>query len=365
MRHGLLPILTTTALVLAGCTGGVDEVDDADPSPTTGPTATTSPSPEPSPTATAQPSPSPSPTGELAGLDFTDCESDDVTVPYPASWEVNDESGPLEGCRIFHPDEVDVPEQPQDIGLHWAATVGIEQAAFEDVVGADVQGEVLARREATVAGRDAIVLEYRSDGSGLVPEDERRYGWAVELDDGATLVASTYSVGETDYERDKAVLDRMMEGLELRTLEPVAGPEVESSSRDAAGSELVVTDVRLGAHQGFDRIVLQLAGEGEVGWDIAYTDDPREQGSGRQVEVEGDATLRVDVVGVALPPEASEEYWDGGPLDPERTAVVREVTESGIFEGRARFFLGLEDQRPFRVERLTDPQRIVIDVPTG
>lgn len=238
MRHRALVLLATGALVLTGCTDE-DPAGDRAAAPSAAPTVTASPTATapPSPAATPPASPSPSPTGELAAVDFTECEADRFSVPYPASWDVNDEGGLLGACRVFSPRGVDLPDEPQGLGLQYAAYVGIDQAPFEDVVDAEVQGEVLLERDETVAGRDAHLLEYRSDGVGLLPEGERSYGWTIDLGDGETLSLSTNSVGETDYDRDKAVVDRMVDELELRDIDPVAGPLVEGSSRQSTTTD--------------------------------------------------------------------------------------------------------------------------------
>jgi hypothetical protein len=45
--------------------------------------------------------------------------------------------------------------------------------------------------------------------------------------------------------------------------------------------------------------------------------------------------------------------------------VVLEVVEDTIFEGIHTFFAGTDEEHPFLVERLDDPQRVVIDVHHG
>jgi hypothetical protein len=302
----------------------------------------------------------------VAALEFAPCEAQEFTVTYPAEWETNDPGGLVAACRVFHPGPVDLPDEPQGIDLHWAASLRIDNAPFEDVTGADPTGEVLQARETTVAGRDARVTEVRADGAALVPEGERRYGYAVDLG-GRTLFASTYSVGATDYERDKRVLDRMVGDLEVTTTAPVTGPATtEPSTTEHTGGPVVVTGLEVGGHAAFDRLVFEVGGDGEVGWDVDYVSDPRSQGSGQPVEVAGDATLRVTLTGVALPPDAPAAPRDGPQrLQPEGTSAVQEVLDDTVFEGRHDYFVGLDEQRPYRLERLTDPQRVVIDVATS
>ncbi|WP_324277184.1 AMIN-like domain-containing (lipo)protein [Blastococcus brunescens] len=69
---------------------------------------------------------------------------------------------------------------------------------------------------------------------------------------------------------------------------------------------MTLTDVSLGGHDGFDRIVFELAGEGEAGWRVGYVDQPRAQGSGAPVPVPGAAALEITLTNVALPGDAPE-----------------------------------------------------------
>ncbi len=133
------------------------------------------------------------------------------------------------------------------------------------------------------------------------------------------------------------------------------------------GQDLAVTDVRIGSHDGFDRVVFEIhdAGDGgEVGWYLDYVDEARAQGSGQRVDVDGDAVLEVGVRNVALPPQLPDdvEVWDESPLaGPDGDGIV-EVVDGNVFEGQHQFFVGATDERPYVVERLDDPQRLVIDV---
>ena len=362
----LLTALLIGGLALAGCASGEDPGDDPDGSPS----ATAE--PEPSPTATEDPTPSEeptasptaSPTDEPDGTELADCAADRFTIPYPADWSTNDPSGPLDACRVFHPTAIDLPEEPQDIGLQWAVVVYVDAVPFDVASGEDaVSGEVLDQRAATVDGRDAVVREVRSDGVGLVPEGERQYGWLVDLGD-ETLFATTTTVGDTDYDRDRRVLDRMMDGLTLADVEPLGGPASTDPARtEHRGDPIVLTDVTVEGFTGFDRITLAIDGDGQAGWDVAYEDTPRSQGSGTPVEVAGDATLRVTLTGAALPPDAPVAPYDGPErIQPTSTAVVEELLDDAVFEGRHDLFLGLDRERPFRVGRRDGA--VVVEVTT-
>lgn len=157
-------------------------------------------------------------------------------------------------------------------------------------------------------------------------------------------------------------------------LEPVAEAgdtepnEAEGASpgTDPDGNLLpqAVTDVRVGSHDGFDRVVFELESAGGTpGWFAEYG-DPTAQGSGNRVEVDGDAWLTVLVHPVRLPPDLppSVRTWEGGPLDGPPGGLVQEVVGGPVYEGYHQIFIGLDERRPFAVGRLDDPTRIVIDV---
>ncbi len=132
------------------------------------------------------------------------------------------------------------------------------------------------------------------------------------------------------------------------------------TARPAAPSLLVVESVRVAAHEGFDRIVFDLAGDGEPGWFIDYTTAPTQQGSGNPVEFPGSVALNVNIDGTAYPFELGIE-------DPRIGTVagsgnVTQVQAVGTFEGRSQFIIGLKEKLPYSVAVLHDPHRLVIDV---
>ena len=64
---------------------------------------------------------------------------------------------------------------------------------------------------------------------------------------------------------------------------------------------LIPTGVRVGAHDGFTRVVIDLEGEGEPGWFTTYTDSPAHQASGKPVEVQGNTFLNLGIEGTPWP----------------------------------------------------------------
>ena len=189
---------------------------------------------------------------------------------------------------------------------------------------------------------------------------------ACGTDDGAPTDAGptaspTASPPATELPDDPAVEPPSDDG----PVAPVGNGNTAESVAPGNGPPVGLTDVRLGAHDGFDRIVFEVAGEGQAGWEVGYTDEPRAQGSGAPVEVPGDAVLGITLTNIALPGDVPEDVqpWEG----PDQqaipgAAVLDTLVEDTIFEGRYTFFAGLDRQRPFAVSALASPQRIVVDI---
>jgi hypothetical protein len=138
-------------------------------------------------------------------------------------------------------------------------------------------------------------------------------------------------------------------------------PDIQELTAEAA---LTVTDIRVGHHEGFDRVVFELGGTGAPGWRVEYVDQPIDDGSGNLATVAGDAYLQVMISGSGYPMDTGvEEYTDPNPVVGGDDGEVEEVLLRGVFEGYTQAFVGVDDERrPFRVFALEDPTRVVVDV---
>lgn len=147
------------------------------------------------------------------------------------------------------------------------------------------------------------------------------------------------------------------------TLPTDSGPKSAPASRDAA---LTVTDIRLGAQPGVDRVVFQLGGTGTPGWDVRYTDRAVRDGSGRTVEVTG-AILEVRILGAVYPFDTTEIPYAGpDPATDPGVPAITGVYKPLVFEGVAQSFIGVRGDRPaFTVSTLTGPTRLVVDIATS
>jgi hypothetical protein len=108
---------------------------------------------------------------------------------------------------------------------------------------------------------------------------------------------------------------------------------VDTADQTAGNSgkwDLVLIDVRVAEHEGFDRIVLEFTGTGVPGWAVNYVDEAVLDGSGVAVTLGGD---------------------------------VKDMYVGGTFEGYTQVLAGIEGHPvPFRVFTLTGPPRLVVDV---
>ncbi|MGZ4620513.1 MAG: AMIN-like domain-containing (lipo)protein [Blastococcus sp.] len=137
-------------------------------------------------------------------------------------------------------------------------------------------------------------------------------------------------------------------------------PDASAASADA---QVTVSAIRIGAHDGFDRVVFELGGKGTPGWDVRYVDRAESQGSGKPVAVAGDAVLQVWVTGSGYPYDTGvKEYSGPRPLATAGTQAVTQVVFDGTFEGTTEAFIGTAAKTPFRVYALSNPTRIVVEV---
>ena len=131
-------------------------------------------------------------------------------------------------------------------------------------------------------------------------------------------------------------------------------------------SSLVGADIRTGAHPCFERIVLELGGEGEMpGYLVGYEDDPiKLSPSDQTVEIAGDATLVLRAAAWMTTMEG-EGYQGATDIVPTNVDRIVELRMLENFEGMCVWAIGLDERRPFTVVTLAGPPRIVIDIATS
>lgn len=122
--------------------------------------------------------------------------------------------------------------------------------------------------------------------------------------------------------------------------------------------------VRVGEHEGFDRVVLEFAKD-VPGYSIKYVKLPvTEDGSGEPVDLP-DADFAVQIV---MTPASGFDMDAGvatykGPktVTNDKTAEITSVVDSGDFESMLSWAVGLRHEVPFKVTKLSNPARLVVD----
>jgi hypothetical protein len=151
-------------------------------------------------------------------------------------------------------------------------------------------------------------------------------------------------------------------------IDPLVGADADPESGPVGGTEYgQLVDVKIGRHEGFDRVVFTFRGNGVPGFRVEYVNPPiTEDASGEVVEVDGGAFLFVRTEPAsAYDMEAGKASYTGSDhLEGSEvgTSEVQEVVKTGDFEAVLSWVVGLADRVDFRVDTLTNPGRIVIDV---
>jgi hypothetical protein len=131
-------------------------------------------------------------------------------------------------------------------------------------------------------------------------------------------------------------------------------------------SSLVGSDIRTGAHECFERVVIELAGTGDVpGVRVEYVDDPIHLSpSDQTVEVAGEATLVISVA-AWMPSMVGDGYDGPTQFEPDNVSHILELRQIENFEGMTAWAVGVDSERGFTVDFLDSPVRIVVDIASG
>ncbi len=135
---------------------------------------------------------------------------------------------------------------------------------------------------------------------------------------------------------------------------PDFGSEPVQDTSSPGGSS--ITDIRVGANDGFDRFVVEF--EGDIGaYFVSYVDQVTQDGSGAVVPVDGSAFVQVSLNGIPREPQAPQQTIEAG-----LTGLIQVVGAGAGFEATVSYGLGTAQAAGFRVFTLTEPTRLVVDI---
>jgi hypothetical protein len=123
-----------------------------------------------------------------------------------------------------------------------------------------------------------------------------------------------------------------------------------------------ITDVRVGTHDGYDRVVFEfdsgLPGTVIEGAVPPFTADA----SGQEIQVAGSAFLKVRMEFASkVSPDGGVTYGGSTNFEPGFDRLLQ-LVEGGDFEAVSTWYLGLDGGGCYRVLTLSDPSRLVIDI---
>lgn len=139
---------------------------------------------------------------------------------------------------------------------------------------------------------------------------------------------------------------------------------VTEADRTISGTA-TIRAVRIAAHEGYDRVVVELGGAELPGYRIERLAGPAIRcGSGFVVEMEGEDLIQITLEPARAHTDAGEptlvdRRW------PVRLPVVSEVVLTCDFEGQVVLVAGVNAGSRYRVLELRDPARLVVDVTPG
>ncbi len=123
----------------------------------------------------------------------------------------------------------------------------------------------------------------------------------------------------------------------------------------------VPTAVRVAGHEGWDRVVVEYDSDANLEWFSFFGDEAIQDGSGRPLDIPGKRFLTLSISGVTYPEDPAQAA-DLSVPNLGGAKVVQGVHVEHAFEGMHQVHIGLDKDRPYRVQVLESPKRVVIDV---
>ncbi|WP_071515726.1 hypothetical protein [Geitlerinema sp. PCC 9228] len=180
------------------------------------------PTTSPSPTATPQPNqetpqtPKTGKNGNIPALSQT-CTNEEqgYSIQYPQQWFTN--SGEVVAtCHFFDQQPLEIEPRTENFA---AINIRIEAIPFQKLrqmsKETKISSKQLFKNTTTIGDRTTIVIERQATGKGMLPKNMKFYSYQVDLGD-RTFVATTYDSSSRNYQRNKKILDAMMDSLQIQ-----------------------------------------------------------------------------------------------------------------------------------------------------
>lgn len=121
-----------------------------------------------------------------------------------------------------------------------------------------------------------------------------------------------------------------------------------------------VVDLRYAHHDTFDRVVIEIQGA-IPGGHARYGKTFHYDGSGAPVPIKGRSGIHLVLTPAQAHDNDGNDVYDGPAIARPHFETLKALAFTGDFEGYVSFGFALTHRAPYRVFKLHDPQRLVID----
>jgi hypothetical protein len=121
-----------------------------------------------------------------------------------------------------------------------------------------------------------------------------------------------------------------------------------------------VRDLRFATHPRFDRVVIDVKGK-FPGGSARYQRRFHQDGSNEPVPIRGRSGIALDLTPAFAHNANGDNVYDGPRIARPHFDTLKALAFTGDFEGHVSFGFALTHRADYRIIRLHDPQRLVID----
>ena len=135
-----------------------------------------------------------------------------------------------------------------------------------------------------------------------------------------------------------------------------------TDKKPVAADAALLKEIRIAAHENFDRVVFEFEGTALPGYHIEYIDKPvRQCGSGNAVQLKGDGWLEISFQPANAHTDAGEPTIASRVFSPN-LSIIKELRSTCDFEAEVAWVAGVASPNKYRVIELTDPTRLAVDI---
>ena len=122
-----------------------------------------------------------------------------------------------------------------------------------------------------------------------------------------------------------------------------------------------ICKIRVSQNKGFDRVVFEFD-SGKATWVLQYLPSNiySTDGGDKEIKIAGNYFLMLNIYGFAVGDEMPCKL-KSYPKNRLKFPTLMQIKQGSWFEGILDFLIGVKDKKPFRVQELQNPSRVVID----